>query len=125
MPQLGKQAPTILYDYPASQAALAKVRSESVPFAERFELFYRGIELANGYHELCDPKELERRTERANGQRVAQGKRSLPPSSRFSAAMRAGLPPAAGVALGFDRLVLLAAEKKNLGDVMAFTFDRA
>ena len=125
MPHLGIGAPTILYDYPASQAALAKVRDEPIPVAERFELFYEGIELANGYHELCDPLELERRTAKANEQRAAQGRPALPQSRRLQAAMEAGLPPATGVALGFDRLVMLAAGKKKIAEVMTFTLDRA
>jgi lysyl-tRNA synthetase class 2 len=125
MPHLGIGTPTILYDYPASQAALAKVRDEPIPVAERFELFYEGIELANGYHELCDPLELEHRTAKANEQRTAQGRPALPQSRRLQAAMEAGLPPATGVALGFDRLVMLAAGKKELAEVMTFTLDRA
>ena len=125
MPHLGSEKPTILYDYPASQAALAKVRNDPIPVAERFELFYQGVELANGYHELCDPEELQRRSQQVNRLRKSRGKPPLPHSHRLQAAMRAGLPPATGVALGFDRLVMLAAEKKELAEVMTFTFDRA
>ena len=125
MPHLGVGTPTILYDYPASQAALAKVREDSIPVAERFELFYQGIELANGYHELCDPLELECRTAKANEKRALQGRSSLPPSRKLRAAMEAGLPPSTGVALGFDRLVMLAAGKQKLEDVITFTLDRA
>ena len=125
MPHLGVSAPTILYDYPASQAALAKVRNDLIPVAERFELFYQGIELANGYHELCDPLELAHRTAIANEKRALQGRPSLPQTRRLQAAMEVGLPPSTGVALGFDRLVMLAAGKTNIADVMAFTVDRA
>ena len=125
MPHLGQSEPVILFNYPASQAALAEIRNDPHPVAERFELFYQGIELANGYHELRDPHELRRRTEEANRQRVAQGKRPLPPSRRLEAAMREGFPRAAGVALGVDRLVLLAAGKKELADVMTFPINRA
>ena len=121
MPHLGLDAPVILYDYPASQAALANIRHASIPVAERFELFYQGIELANGYHELCDPHELARRTEEANAKRKLQGRQPLSQSGKLHAAMEAGLPPCTGVALGFDRLIMLAAKKKQLDEVMCPT----
>jgi lysyl-tRNA synthetase class 2 len=126
-PHLGIDGPTILYDYPASQAALARLRHDPgrPPVAERFELFVAGMELANGYHELLDPAELRSRNERVNAQRVADGKQPLPVESRLLAAMEAGLPAAVGVALGFDRLVMLAAGAKSIAEVMAFPFDRA
>jgi elongation factor P--(R)-beta-lysine ligase len=124
-PYLGKDRPTILYDFPASQAALSVVRRENPPLAERFELYVEGIELANGYHELLDAEELRRRNEIANTQRLADGKEALPEESRLLEAMQAGLPPCTGVALGFDRLVMLAAGAKSLAEVLAFPFDRA
>jgi lysyl-tRNA synthetase class 2 len=124
-PHLGHQRPVLLYDYPVGQAALAKVRAEEPPVAERFELFVLGIELANGYHELLDPAELLRRSVEANARRRADGKSTLPERSRLLAAMEAGLPDAVGVSLGFDRLVMLAAGAKSLSEVMAFPFDRA
>jgi lysyl-tRNA synthetase class 2 len=122
---LGQGRPLVLYDYPASQAALAHIRPGNPPVAERFELYVSGIELANGYHELRDADELRRRIARANAQRVADGKPPLPEASRLLAAMQAGLPPAVGVALGFDRLVMLAAGAKSIAEVMAFPWDRA
>lgn len=124
-PHLGRQRPVLLYDYPASQAALARIRPGQPPVAERFELYVSGIELANGYHELLDPDELLQRNARANAQRQADGKEALPEQSRLIAAMRAGLPPAVGVALGFDRLVMLAAGAKTLAEVTAFPLGRA
>jgi lysyl-tRNA synthetase class 2 len=124
-PHLGHERPVILYDYPAGQAMLAKVRAEQPAVAERFELYVSGIELANGYHELLDPAELRRRSAEANTQRRADGKSTLPEQSRLLAAMQAGLPAAVGVSLGFDRLVMLAAGAKSLDEVMAFPFDRA
>jgi lysyl-tRNA synthetase class 2 len=124
-PHLGRVRPTILFDYPASQAALARVREGSPPVAERFELYVEGIELANGYHELLDAAVLRSRMATANRQRVADGKPPLPESSRLLAAMDAGLPPCAGVALGFDRLVMIAAGASTLAEVMAFPIDRA
>ena len=124
-PHLGVGRPAILYDYPASQAALARVRPDSPPVAERFELYADGIELANGYHELLDPAELRRRIREVNAQRLVDGKPALPPDSRLLAAMEAGLPPAVGVALGFDRVVMLAAGAASIREVIAFPFDRA
>lgn len=124
-PHLGRQRPAILYDYPASQAALARVRQEDSPVAERFELYVSGIELANGYHELLDADVLRARNAANNALRVADGKPPLPPESRLLTAMEAGLPDATGVALGFDRLVMLAAGASRLDEVIAFPFDRA
>ena len=124
-PHLGLQRPALVYDYPASQAALARIRADDPPVAERFELYVSGIELANGYHELTDAAELRRRNAAVNAQRVADGKAALPAESRLLAAMEAGLPPAVGVALGFDRLVMLAAGASSVAEVIAFPFDRA
>ncbi len=119
---LGFQQPTILYDYPASQAALAKIRDGATAVAERFELYVDGIELANGYHELTEAAVLEQRAAAANRARKADGKYTLPESNRLLAAMRHGLPPSTGVALGFDRLIMVATGSKTLSDVMAFPY---
>jgi len=124
-PHLGRSQPTILYDYPASQAALARVRDADPPVAERFELYVDGIELANGYHELTDAEELRRRNRAANAARAADGKPPLPEDSRLLEAMQSGLPAAVGVALGFDRVVMLAAGARSIAEVMAFPIDRA
>ncbi len=124
-PMLGRDRPTLLYDYPASQAALAVVRDEPVPVAERFELYVDGIELANGYHELTDAAVLRARTRAANQARRADGKCVLPEASRLLDAMDHGLPPSTGVALGFDRLVMVAVGARVLSEVLAFPIDRA
>ncbi|MEN6450859.1 MAG: EF-P lysine aminoacylase EpmA, partial [Thermoguttaceae bacterium] len=124
-PHLGVDRPALLYDYPASQAALARVRPGDPPVAERFELYLAGIELANGYHELLDAAELRARNARTNAQRVADGKPALPEESRLLRAMEHGLPSSVGVALGFDRLVMLAAGVRSIAEVVAFPFDRA
>lgn len=124
-PQLGAEAPTILYDYPASQAALAKVRPGPPAVAERFELYYRGIELANGFHELLDAEVLRQRMEIENSQRVADGKTMLPGPQRLLAAMDAGLPNCCGVALGFDRVVMLAVGAESIDEVIPFPIERA
>ncbi|HKD36303.1 MAG TPA: EF-P lysine aminoacylase EpmA [Pirellulales bacterium] len=122
---LGYSRPTILFDYPASQAVLAQVRDGDPPVAERFELIVDGMELANGYHELLDAAVLRERISAANAQRAADGKPPLPSENRLLAAMEAGLPPCTGVALGFDRLVMIAAGAKSLAEVIAFPIDRA
>jgi lysyl-tRNA synthetase class 2 len=124
-PHLDEERPTILYDYPASQAALAQVRPGDAPVAERFELYVTGIELANGYHELRDAAELRARIARANQERLADGKPALPAENRLLSALEAGLPSCCGVALGFDRLVMLAAGATSLAEVMPFPIDRA
>jgi elongation factor P--(R)-beta-lysine ligase len=124
-PQLGVDRPTLVYDYPATQAALAKITTDDPPVAQRFELYYRGIELANGYQELTDADELRRRNRRQNELRRAKGLIELPAESKLLAAMDAGLPECAGVALGFDRLVMLALGCNSIDEVMAFAFERA
>lgn len=124
-PNLGGSAPQILHDYPASQAALAQIRRDTPPVAERFELFVDGVELANGYHELRDPDELAERNQRTNHQRVEDGKCELPVESRLLEAMRAGLPACCGVALGFDRLVMLSVGAERIEEVICFPLGRA
>jgi lysyl-tRNA synthetase class 2 len=124
-PQLGKERPELLYDYPASQSALAVIRPGNPPVAERFELYISGIELCNGYHELTDAAELRRRIESESQRRLAEGQPALPVSNRLLAAMDAGLPPCSGVALGFDRLVMLATGAKSVAEAIPFAFERA
>ena len=125
-PNLGHDAPVLLYDFPASQAALAKTRFEDgVEYAERFEIYVRGVELANGYHELLDADELLARNEKVNQQRVGDGRDPLPADSRLLDAMREGMPACAGVALGVDRLFMLSQNLDSIGDAIAFPFARA
>jgi len=124
--QLGRSAPTILYDYPATQSALAKTRiTAEGNVAERFELFYRGVELANGYHELLDPSVLRARNRINNAARQRDGKSPLPEESRLLAAMEHGLPACSGCALGVDRLVMLLAGASSVQEVIALPIDRA
>ncbi len=124
-PQLGRVTPTIVTNYPASQSALAKLSDADPQTAERFELFWRGIELANGYNELTDALELTRRNAIINKQRAADGHRALPEESQLLHAMQAGLPSCSGCALGLDRLVMAALGEQNLSSVMAFPINRA
>jgi lysyl-tRNA synthetase class 2 len=124
-PHLGQGRPTILYDYPASQSALARVREGNPPVAERFELYVHGIELANGYHELLDPAILRERNRLNNSLRKSDGKPPLPEESRLLAAMDHGLPACSGCALGFDRLVMAATGAKTIQEVLAFPISRS
>jgi len=124
-PRLGAGRPTFVYDYPAGQAALARIRPGEFPVAERFELYLDGVELANGFHELGDAAEQRRRFESDLAIRSATGKPATPPDERFLAALAHGLPDCAGVALGFDRLVMVALGLDSIDQAMAFTVDRA
>jgi lysyl-tRNA synthetase class 2 len=124
-PELRAAGPTFLYDFPASQAALAVVRDEQPAVAERFELYVGGVELCNGYHELTDADELRRRIAAQSAIRARNNRRALPADSRLLDAMQHGLPPCSGVALGLDRLALLALGGQTLADVTAFPIDRA
>jgi len=124
-PQLGRDHPTFVHDYPASQASLARIRPGDPPVAERFEVFSEGVELANGYHELTDPAEQRRRFESDNTARRAARLPVVPIDERLLAALEHGLPDCAGVALGIDRLLMLAAGTREISDVLAFPIDRA
>lgn len=126
-PGLGRKTPEIIYDWPASQASLARIRHESDGRAvsERFELYWKGVELANGFHELSDAGELRARLEEVNRARAADGRTPLPLPERLLTAMETGLPDCTGCALGFDRLVMLATGAESLDDVMAFPGEHA
>jgi lysyl-tRNA synthetase class 2 len=124
-PKLGHCQPTFIHDYPASQAALARVRNGDPPLAERFEVFAEGVELANGYHELTDPAEQQRRFESDLELRQRSGLPGVPIDERFLAALEHGLRDCAGVALGIDRLIMVAAGTRDIADVLAFPIERA
>ncbi|HSH30168.1 MAG TPA: EF-P lysine aminoacylase EpmA [Thiohalobacter sp.] len=114
-----------LYDYPASQAALARVRPGPPPVAERFELYLDGVEIANGFHELSDAIEQRRRFEAGNAARVSQGLAPMPLDEPLLAALGRGLPDCAGVAVGLDRLLMRAAGVDEIDAVLAFPWERA
>ena len=124
-PGLGREQPCFVYDFPEDQAALARIRAGQPPVAERFELFFQGMELANGFHELCDEPEQRRRFARDNALRVQEGLPQVAVDERMLQALARGLPDCAGVAVGFDRLVMLAAGAEQLSDVLAFAIIRA
>lgn len=122
-PELGREGLCFLYDYPASQAALARLNPEDPRLAERFELYYRGVELANGFHELADAGEQRHRFEAERTTRREQGLEQVPLDEYLLAALEQ-LPDCSGVALGIDRLVMLALGADSLDEVMAFTIDK-
>ena len=124
-PRLGADAPSIVTHYPASQSALARQSPEDPRTAERFELFIQGVELANGYHELLDARELIERNARVAEERRKDGKAPLPAHSRLLEAMQAGLPACSGCALGFDRLMMLAVGANRIDEVIPFPIERA
>ena len=124
-PDLGADRPLFVYDYPASQAALARIRPGAPPVAERFEVFYRGMELANGFHELADAGEQRRRFEADLEARQSSDLPAPPMDERLLSALASGFPDCAGVALGIDRLLMLALDKERIDEVMAFPADRA
>jgi lysyl-tRNA synthetase class 2 len=124
-PNLGVDRPVIVYDWPASQSALAIVRLGEIPVAERFELFVNGLEIANGYHELREADELRERNRHQNQLRRQSGLQALPENSRLLQAMEAGIPACAGVALGLDRLAMLVTAASSIDEVIAFPFERA
>lgn len=121
-PKLGVDRLTFIYDYPASQAALARVRGE---VASRFEAYLNGLELANGFHELGDATEQRARFESDLASRASRGLPAMSMDEHFLASLAHGLPECSGVALGFDRLVMCATEAKHLNEVLAFPFERA
>jgi len=124
-PALPNECLTFVYDFPAEQAALARIRPESPPLAERFELYLGCTELANGYQELTDPVEQQRRFEMENKQRKKGGKATCKLDSHLVAALEHGLPECAGVALGVDRLLMSLCDVPTISEVIAFPFSRA
>ncbi len=117
---------TLVYDFPASQAALARVaRREGIEVAERFELFWGALELANGFHELTDAKEQRRRFEQDNRRRRAMGLVEVAPDENLLLALESGLPACAGVALGIDRLLMSALAADHIDEVLSFPLGRA
>ena len=124
-PQFPRTQILVVRDYPASQCALAKIRHDDPPVAERFELYLGPYELANGYHELTDAAEQRARFVRDNARRRARGQREVALDERLLAALDAGLPECAGVAMGVERLLMCMADTDRIADVIAYPFDRA
>lgn len=124
--ELGKNEIFVLYHYPSSQAALAKtvvVNDEIV--AERFEIYHQGIELCNGYHELLNVDEQRQRFEQANFERLSLEKNELPLDEYFLQALQNGIPDCSGVAVGFDRLMMLRHNAEHIEQVVPFAWPTA
>jgi len=119
-PRFNADGMTIVHDYPASQAALARLSEENPAVAERFEVFLGTSELANGYRELCDPAEQLQRFLRDNRIRRQNGQLEMPVDEKLLAALDEGLPECSGVALGFDRLLMAARGADSIDQGVAF-----
>jgi elongation factor P--(R)-beta-lysine ligase len=124
-PKLGRDRPCFVCDYPASQASLARLKPGVPSVAARFELYLDGIEIANGFHELTNAREQRERFVRDLDARRARGQTEPAIDERLLAALEAGVPDCAGVALGFDRLLALALGAERLSQAIAFPIDRA
>ena len=124
-PQIGQEAPVVVYHFPASQAALAQISSEDLRVAERFEFYYKGLELANGFHELSDAREQLRRFQQDNLQREKMGLPVRAIDTRLLSALQAGIPNCSGVALGVDRLLMIAMGTEHIKEVISFAIDNA
>lgn len=123
-PALPGDAITIVYDFPATQCSLARIRAGHPPVAERFELYLGQQELANGYHELNEAAEQRARFVHDNARRTARGQRELPLDENLLAVLDR-LPDCAGVALGVERLLMHLSGSDDIRDVLAFPFAEA
>ena len=119
-PNIGDNKPCFVYNFPASQASLAKISLKDPRVAERFECYFKGIELANGFHELTDVAQQKLRFEQDNQTRTTLGKIEQDIDQHFISALEHGLPACAGVALGIDRLVMLALTVNKIDQVITF-----
>jgi len=124
-PELKKMGPVFIFDYPASQAALAQVRQDEQPMAERFELYIDGLEIASGYQELTDSIEYRRRFIAENKLRSHRGLDEIAIDENLLQAMSTNFPECSGVAMGLDRLLMISLKAASIQDVLSFDFDRA
>lgn len=124
-PNIGKYKPIFIYNFPLSQASLARKNKADERVAERFECYFKGIELVNGFCELTDHIEQLQRFNKDNIYRKNIGLEQKSIDPRFIEALKVGLPSCSGVALGVDRLLMLALDKKSIDEVITFTVDRA
>jgi len=124
-PRLPAGALVFIHHFPAAQAMLALLDPLDPRLAMRFELYCDGFELANGWEELVDSRENRARFDEQNGSRRAAGLAEVPLDKRFLGALEKGIPPCAGVALGVDRLVMLALGTRQMGEVRAFPWDES
>ncbi|MFH0925191.1 MAG: amino acid--tRNA ligase-related protein [bacterium] len=123
-PALANLPAFFLYDFPAQLASLARLKPENLRVSERFEMYIKGVEIANAFTELVSYPEQEARFKRDLSKRQSQGKEVYPIDHRFLDTLKEGLPPCAGIALGVDRLLMTLCERNSLGQIMPFTVDR-
>jgi elongation factor P--(R)-beta-lysine ligase len=123
-PQLGRGGLCFVVDYPASQASLARLNTHDERTAARFELYWKGVELANGFEELTDPGEQSERFERENCRRFSGGQRPMPVDDALLAALESGMPACAGVALGLDRVLMCQLGVEDIDRVQPFSLAR-
>lgn len=119
-PHFGVNRPTIIYDFPASQASLSKKKESDPRFAERFEFYVAGIEMGNAFSELTDSAEQLRRFEIERAERASLGKTMYDIDMDYIAAIEAGLPPTGGIAVGIDRIAMFFADAPSIEDVLVF-----
>lgn len=124
-PVIGQDMPVFVYNFPASQSALARLDSHDLRVARRFELYYKGIELANGFYELTDAQQQAERFASDNAKRTAMNLPEVAVDENLLAALEHGLPDCAGVALGLDRLLMLKTEASHIEEVQTFSISRA
>lgn len=124
-PTFTKNVPQCVTHFPVEQAALARVDKFDPRVAKRFEVYYQGVELANGYHELTDAVEQTRRFQDDNRHRVTNKQPQMAADKRLISALESGLPDCAGVALGFDRLLMIKSGAKHISEVLPFTTNNA
>ncbi len=122
-PSFAKESFTFLYDYPASQAALARLDDKDKRLAQRFELFYGELELANGFNELTDADEQQKRFEQENNLRQQRQQKIMPIDKHLISALSSGLPECAGVAIGIDRLLMVLMGVSHIQEVMSFAIE--
>lgn len=123
MKDINNRQALFIYDYPECMAALATIKDSEPRVAERFELFINGMEIANGFNELCDANEQKQRFEKELNYRKQKGLTAVPIDQNFISALEAGLPKSAGVALGIDRLLMALCGKNDIKDVMTFNLN--
>lgn len=124
-PVLADHRYCIVYGYPAIQSSLARINRNNTAIADRFEVFIKGIEIGNGFFELKDVKEQEKRFDQENNYRREKGLPQVEKDQLFLQALRSGLPDCSGIAIGLDRLLMIVANVDSVSDIIAFPFDRA
>ncbi|ATZ73524.1 elongation factor P lysine(34) lysyltransferase [Idiomarina sp. X4] len=124
-PTFPKNTPQCVTHFPVEQAALARVDEFDTRVAKRFEVYYQGVELANGYHELTDAVDQKKRFQDDNQKRRVRAQSQMAADDRLIAALESGLPDCAGVALGFDRLLMIKSGAQHISEVLPFTINNA